>query len=418
LSGDETYPATVGQLSVWRDIERFPPDRLWEANLSFVWDLPEGTWSEEQIWSALGKVAMRHASMRTTYVIDDEGFPRQRIAAATSEEVLAQVRQGTADVADREAKDAAEIRRGIDALTELPWRAWILLDAGVPRQVLVVVNHMAADGVASVVLREDFETILGGTDLPPAPGPLELALNQQGEGSGRLRNAERYWRRTLAAAPRRHEPEDISTLGAVLQSGIPMPLAHEAMGKYDVTLASLILAAYYRGVQAATGEREVLLFPMSANRFDEQHARVVTSLNQWAPLLLDLEADEPFPAILPKVHWKAFNALKNGVCSPDTIWQIRDEHSRLDPPVDRGFYYNPMLAPPGFPSQDRLEAPKVDWFEHGRTTGPGFYLIVRGLTSLNLMFRVNRAGFDREALNTVMTMMQACLAETLGGQPL
>ena len=49
-----------------------------------------------------------------------------------------------------------------------------------------------------------------------------------------------------------------------------MPLAHEAMGKYDVTSASLILAAYYRGVQAATGEREVLLFPMSANRFDEQ----------------------------------------------------------------------------------------------------------------------------------------------------
>src|SRR6185369_475079 len=147
----------------------------------------------------------------------------------------------------------------------------------------------------------------------------------------------------------------------------------------------------------ATGEREVLLFPMSANRFDEQHARVVTSLNQWAPLLLDLEPDEPLEAILPKVHWKAFNALKNGVCSPDAIWQIRDEHTRLDPPADRGFYYNPMLAPPGFPSEDRLDAPKIDWFEHGRTTGPGFYLIVRGLTSLNLMFRVNRGGIDREA---------------------
>ena len=171
MSGDETYPATVGQLSVWRDIERFPPDRLWEANLSFVWDLPEGTWSEEQVWSALGAVAMRHASMRTTYVVDDEGFPRQRIAADTAEEVLAQVRQGTADVADREAKDAAEIRRGIDALTELPWRAWILLDAGRPRQVLVVVNHMAADGVASVVLREDFEPSSAAPTCRPRRAP-------------------------------------------------------------------------------------------------------------------------------------------------------------------------------------------------------------------------------------------------------
>lgn len=418
MSGDETYPATVGQLSVWRDIERYPPDRMWEANLSFVWDLPEGTWTEEQIWAALGAVAMRHASMRTTYVIDGDGFPRQRIAADTAEEVLAQVRQGTADVADREAKDAAELHRGIDPRTELPWRAWILLEDGAPLQVLVVVNHMAADGVASVVLREDFETILGGTDLPPAPGPLELALNQHGEGSSRLRNAERYWRRTLAAAPHRCETGELNPLGAVLQTGIPMPIAHEAMGKHDVTMPSLILAAYYRGIQAATGEREVLLFPMSANRFDEQHARVVTSLNQWAPLLLDLEPDEPFEAILPKVHWKAFNALKNGVCSPDAIWQIRDEHNRLDPPADRGFYYNPMLAPPGFPSDDRLEPPKIDWYEHGRKTGPGFYLIVRGLTSLNLMFRVNRAGFDRDSMTTMLTTMQDCLAETLGGQRL
>lgn len=416
MSGDETYPATVGQLSVWRDIERFPPDRLWEANLSFVWDLPSGDWTEEQIWAALGAVAMRHASMRTTYVIDADGFPRQRIAAHTAEEVLAQVRQGTADAADREAQEHTGLRTAIDALSELPWRAWILLADGVPRHVLVVVNHMAADGVASVVLREDFETILGGTPLPPAPGPLELALNQQGEGSSRLRNAERYWRRTLSAAPHRPGPEQPHTLGAVLQTGIPMPVAHAAVAAYEVTLASLILAAYYRGIQAATGEREVLLYPMSANRFDEQHARVVTSLNQWAPLLLDLEPDEPFEAILPKVHWKAFNALKNGVCSPDAIWQIRDEHAKLDPPVDQGFYYNPMLAPPGFPSDDALVAPKIEWFEHGRTTGPGFYLIVRGLTSLNLMFRVNRAGFDRDSLSTVMTTMQEHLAATLGGE--
>lgn len=89
-------------------------------------------------------------------------------------------------------------------------------------------------------------------------------------------------------------------------------------------------------------------------------SRVVTSLNQWAPLPLDLEPDEPFAAILPKVHWKAFNALKNGACSPDAIWQIRDEHSRLDPRADPGFYYNPMLAPPGFPSDDRLEAPAIE----------------------------------------------------------
>ncbi|MET7426415.1 condensation domain-containing protein [Dactylosporangium sp. NPDC005555] len=418
MSGDETYPATVGQLSVWREIERLPADRLWEANLSSVWDLPEGDWSEERIWSALGAAAMRHASMRTVYVLDEDGFPRQRVAAHSVQEVLAQVGQGTADVAEREAKDAAELQRAIDTTAELPWRAWILLDGGTPKQVLVVFNHMAADGVGGLVLREDFETILGGTELPPAPGPIELALDQQGEGSGRLRNAERYWRRTISAAPHRPAGGDAEPLGAVLHTGIPMPLANEAIGKFEVTLASLILAAYYRGIQAATGEDAVLLLLMSSNRFDETHARVVTSLNQWTPLLLRFEPDEPFEEILPKVHWKAFNALKNGVCSPDAMWVIRDEHERLDPPVDPGFSYNPMLAPPGFPSEDRLVAPRIERFEPARATGPGFYLIVRGLTSLDLVFRTRRHGFDDAAMTTMLHTIQDRLAGTIGGERL
>ena len=142
----------------------------------------------------------------------------------------------------------------------------------------------------------------------------------------------------------------------------------------------------------------------------------MTSLNQWAPLLLDLEPDEPFEAILPKVHWKAFNALKNGVCSPDAIWQIRDEHAASTRPSTAGSTTTRCSRRPASRRRTALAPPKIDWFEHGRTTGPGFYLIVRGLTSLNLMFRVNRAGIDREALSTVMTTMQACLAETLGGE--
>ena len=118
---------------------------------------------------------------------------------------------------------------------------------------------MAADGASSVVLREDFETILGGTDLPPAPGPLELPSTSRARAAAGCATPNGTGGARSPRRPAVTNPSELNPLGAVLQTGIPMPLAHEAVAKHDVTLASLILAAYYRGIQAATGEREVLL---------------------------------------------------------------------------------------------------------------------------------------------------------------
>ncbi|GGM22165.1 condensation domain-containing protein [Dactylosporangium sucinum] len=415
MLSDETYPATVGQLSVWRDIEKMPPERRWEANLVFVWDLPDGAWTEDDVWDALGRLGMRHGSLRTRYRIDAEGFPRQWLAAGTAEEVRDQVRQGTAEVAARETMETAELQRAIDATAELPWRAWILAEAGTPRQVLVVVNHLAADGAAMLLMRDDFERLLRGEALAAARGPLEMALDQQGAGSGRLRTAERYWRRTLDAAPplAPGAPQG-PPLGATLHTGIPMPLAHEGAAKHEVSAASLVLAAYYAAVREVTGERAQLFYPMSSNRYDDEHAAVVTSLNQWTPLLLDL--DSPFGEMLAKVHWKSFTALKHGVCSPDAILAIRSEHERGG--GDPGYYYNPILAPPGFPSEDTVAAPSVEHYAPARATGPGFYVIARGLTSLDLIVRVHRPGWTQASLDRVLTLTQSMLAESFGGHPL
>jgi len=403
MSGDETFPATVGQLSVWRDLDKIPPERRWEANLTFIWDLPPGHWDAGDVWAALGAIGMRHGSLRTMYVAGADGFPRQRLTDDTAESLLEQVRQGTADVADRAATETAELQRAIDPTVELPWRAWILTDAGEPTQVLIVIHHLAADGPASLVMQDDFVRYLTGeesvTDPVPAPGPLEMALDQQGGGSGRLRTAERYWRRTLAAAPRLlPDGPAAEVVGATVHTGIPMPMAHDGAAKLEVSPASVLLTAYYRALCSVTGRTAHLLFPMSSNRFEERQAMVVTSLNQWAPLVLDLDPDEPFAALASKVHWKTFNALKNGVCSPDAIMAVRAEQEGQEPPVDPGYYYNPMLAPPGFPSTDAVAKPSVEWAPPARATGPGFYVIGRGLASLNLTVRINRPGWDRPAV--------------------
>ena len=55
MGAETTYPMTIGQLSVYRDVQAMPEDRLWEANLvPFVWDLRQKC-TAEQVWDAIGR---------------------------------------------------------------------------------------------------------------------------------------------------------------------------------------------------------------------------------------------------------------------------------------------------------------------------------------------------------------------------
>lgn len=415
MVGDETYPATVGQLSVWRDIEKMPVERRWEANLPFVWEFGAGH-TAEAIWEALGALAMRHEALRTTYLIDADGRLRQRIAVDSAAATIALVQRGTADASALATMEDEKVRDVIDVMTELSWRAWILTDDGVPARVLLVIHHIGADGMGVLLLQRDFEAILAGEPLGPVSSPREMALSQQnGEGARALKASERYWRRTLESAPHRAPAQaPAARLGATLHTGIPMPMAHDGAAKMEVSLHTLLLAGYYRGIRQALGTSEVLLFPITNNRFDPEAADVVTSLVQWAPLVVDFADTDPFEEMAQKLHWKTFNAMKHGVCDPDVIVEMRGEHERMDPPIDPGFYYNPILAPPGFPSSDTVVPSSMEFYEPARATGPGVYVIVRGLTSIDLVVRANRPGLDNEALATCLQSIQDALESAVG----
>ena len=413
---DQTYPATVGQLSLWRDLEKMPIERRWETNLPFVWDLPSGL-SEDDVWAALGSLAMRHESLRTTYLVDAAGHLRQRLAADTPADALERVRQGTAGVAERAAMEEQKVRDAIDVTVDMPWRVWILTsDDGAPAHVFLVVHHVGADGMGVVLMERDFQAILAKTPLPAVGSPRAMALSQQsGDGARGLKAAERYWRRTIEAAPHRETAAvPAERLGSTLHTGIPVPMAHDGAGKMEISLASLLLAGYYRGLRTALGTSAVLMFPVTNNRFDPAVAEVVTTLVQWAPVVLDFDDAEPFEEMAKKIHWKAFNAMKHGVCDPDAIMAIRDEHEAMGPPVDPGFYYNPILAPPGFPSTDSLSPQAIEWYEPARTTGPGVYVIARGLTSIDIIVRANRPGFDKAALGACLASIQDALLGAIG----
>ncbi|MBW8804226.1 MAG: hypothetical protein JF587_10280 [Catenulisporales bacterium] len=419
-----TYPMTIGQLSVYRDVERLPQEQSWEANLQpLVWDIRTEC-TVEDVWQALAALAMRHESLRTNYAIDDSGAPLQFLCAHDAEEILKRVDHGVADVCELSETMAAKYQEPLDIYHGIPWRAWVLTEDGVPKQVLYIVHHMAADGAASLIMQDDFHALLAGQELPPPGGqPITMALDQQGAGAHRLRAAERYWRRTLDAAPRRDADSSADSspvmLGATLTTGIPLERLHAGAAALDVTAATVVTAALYRSLRTVLGRSAVLILAISANRFDSSTAGVVTSLNQWAPFLLDFDGTESFAELAGKVHGKSLNGLKNGICDPDAVMRMREEFfEKADPPVDPGFNMNAILAPPGFAPAVEQQPAGVEFATPARAFGPGFYLIVRGIQTVDAVVRCSRPDVDQARLAAFMDELQATLLQAAGLEPL
>ncbi|NUR29984.1 MAG: hypothetical protein HOV83_29735 [Catenulispora sp.] len=413
-----TYPMTIGQLSVFRDVQRMPPERLWEANLQpLVWDVRTDC-TVEDVWRALGELAMRHESLRTDYAVDESGAPLQFIGAHDAEEVLERAERGVADIAELPQLLATKHQEVLDIYHGIPWRAWVITEDGVPKHVLYIVHHMAADGAASLIMQDDFHALLAGRELPPPSGqPIAMALDQQGAGAHRLRAAERHWRRTLDAAPRRSDTAvaNPEMLGVTLTTGIPLEAAHAGAAKLGVILQTVVLAAYYHAVREVMDRSAVLILAISANRFDSATAGIVTSLNQWAVILLDFDGTETFAELVAKVHGKSLTGLKNSICHPDTVMDIRAEFfEKADPPVDEGFNINTILAPPGFAPAVEQTPSKVEFAPPARNFGPGFYLIVRGIDTIDCIVRCNRADVDQATLARMMEVLQRTLLEAAG----
>ena len=414
----ETYPMTIGQLSVHRDVERLPADRLWEANLQpVVWDIRQECTAED-VWRALGALAERHESLRTNYVFEADGSPRQFLGARDAAEVLERVEHGVADISELPALLAGKYQEVLDIYHGIPWRAFAITADDRPVKILLVFHHIAADGAASLILQDDFHALLAGETLdPPAGQPIAMAVDQQGAGAFRLRAAERYWRRTLEAAPRVLEVAVPNTamLGASVHTGIPLEVAHAGAERLDVSMATIVLAAYYHALRTALERPAILLMAISANRFDPSMAGVVTSLTQWAPMLLDFDGTETFADLAAKVHGKALNAFKNSICDPDYVVDIREEYfEKTDPPVDKGFNTNVILAPPGFAPAVEQEPYTVEYATPARATGPGFYFIVSGIERIDVAVRCNRPDVDQDRLAAILDVFQETLLEVAG----
>ncbi|MEU3251208.1 condensation domain-containing protein [Streptomyces sp. NPDC006997] len=322
-------PLTFGQLSTWRSIETFSPDRLMEVNVPALWDVSGLT--EDAVEGALHALTGRHEALRTTFHTDASGRPFQRV----HEEApfpLARV-----DLPRLDGTDALRALRDLYA-TPFPVRgdfgrhATLLRVAGRPAWLAVSMSHMVVDVWAVRALETELRALAGGARLAPAPVPRELALLQHGEKwASRRRGADRYWRKVLDTGlpsnlpPARSGGVDERRVQATLSSHRLAALVAEASRTHKVSPQSLLTALTALALADHLDHDRVTLSVMCANRFDPAWLSLVSTLNQLVPLTLAVDRATPMSAFVKRAHLAALLAYRHGSYDVDSATRLAAE---------------------------------------------------------------------------------------------
>jgi hypothetical protein len=187
-------------------------------NMSAALELT-GTVHVAALAAALGEIARRHDSLRTTFALEGDQ-PVQRVGAAIPS-ILPMVRVDEASVASSnqvlEHLAALEARRPFHLDVDAPLRARLVSLSDERHVLLVTMHHLVSDGWSMVVflreLTELYARYAGGEPSPLATllfQYAEYALREQGRLDERaLALQEEYWQETLAGlAPLHHLPTD------------------------------------------------------------------------------------------------------------------------------------------------------------------------------------------------------------------
>ncbi|MFE0457836.1 condensation domain-containing protein [Kitasatospora sp. NPDC058965] len=403
MTDDDGVPLTFGQLSVWRITDRWPIARRPETYLGTVVPVPAGC-TPELLQVALRVLCERHESLRTHFVDTPRG-PVQLVRPAEDRVRVATVELPGADEAAALAAGRAEAAEPIDRAVDFGRRFTVVTDGSRPRFVVLVCDHIVADGFAHRRMSAELTVLMGGVDpdgdrwLAQTPSqPRALALFQQSEAHRPRRDAaRRHWAGLLAALDPAifplpdHGDRDPGRIEAVLSSPGARSALAAAARRLSVSAHGVLAALTAVALAVLTGTPHVVLTLQSSNRFQPPWLDMVSSMNQYAPLHLDLAArPDGFDAFAAAVQSGALRAYRFGAYDLDEVTAL----VRAERGIELGFdhFYNFMAAdvttaPPYRPAE---AAPgRVVATRPNRQVGPRFDLKVHGGPDLRLVVRAD-----------------------------
>ncbi|MCM2392793.1 condensation domain-containing protein, partial [Streptomyces albipurpureus] len=306
--------------------------------------------------AAINDVVDRHETLRTTYVTDDDDEPHQQILPAGQ----ALVRVPVVDVASDELAEVVNkaIAHHFDLSTEIPLRAHLFRRSAEEHVLVLVIHHIASDGVSGGPLARDLATAYTARREGRAPEWEPLAVQYkdyalwQRELLGDVADPDSlaakqadYWRAELAGVPQplslpldRPRPEERSLLGDTVKVMVGSQVAaglQRLADEHGVTMAMLLQAGLGVLLGKLGGGEDVTIGSPIAGRTDEALADLVGFFVNTQVLRVDLSGDPSFADLLARVREKALAAYEHQDLPFETLVEL------INP--DRSAAYQPLF---------------------------------------------------------------------------
>ncbi|MFJ4734814.1 amino acid adenylation domain-containing protein [Streptomyces sp. NPDC088770] len=309
----------------------FAQRRLWFLNRlegpSSTYNLPlaarlTGALDVPALKAALGDVVARHESLRTTFP-EADGVPRQSVAPDGQAAPVFTVTEADEAGLDAALEEAAF--HGFDLAGELPLRAH-LFRLGADRHVLLLVmHHIAGDGLSMAPMARDLAEAYGARLAGRAPGwaplPVQYAdytlwqrdvLGSETAPDSEIARQLEFWRASLTGLPDelrlpadRPRPAVASHRGSTVPFAVPAEL-HERMARLARrTRTSLFMvgqAALTALLTRLGAGTDIPLGTPVAGRDDEALDDLVGFFVNTLVLRTDTGGDPTFTALLDRVR--------------------------------------------------------------------------------------------------------------------
>ena len=269
-------------------------------NISWVVAVPDGL-SDDAVSSAVSTLLLRHEVLRTAFDADGDGRPRQSVH-----------RNVTATMPRIENEDSRRVfvEAPFDIASEPPIRFGRTPEG----DLLLVIVHLAADGLGSWILVSDLTELLAARAQGRAahlsakvPQPIDRALHEQGGGRPRVESALQYWDTALRDFPVTALPVSRGKSGAdVVGADLDSPAAtlalaalHRALG---ASPASIFTAAAYLALAVQFHRDRMGLNLTWSSRELPATREMVATIFRDMPLLVDLGGRPSLSEVLRRLQ--------------------------------------------------------------------------------------------------------------------
>ncbi|MEV6153297.1 condensation domain-containing protein [Nonomuraea sp. NPDC052129] len=356
-----------GQRYMWLKYHRLPPGERHDTHIVLRLAIPHDV-TVANCRAAINYLTRRHESLRTTYHLDPGPEPRQQVhpPAALPILLVTTERDGTpapAEIVER--LGTTDFR--LD--TDWPIRACVITTGGAPKQIVLVLNHLAVDAWTVREIKRELTVQCAGFSSR-RPAALEPVRNQPSDLARHESSAEAtavaarslaYWGEEIARLPadpfaaRRAPDGDPTTPDREPLTPERDPVARSAtltspslldavrrIAAADQVWPSLVHVTAYTAMMAAyTGLGTVAHLSFSGNREPGPYAGVMTCM--FAPMLVtvDCHDDPTFAELLRRVA-ERFELARTHSSAPydEVVELVSREGSRRGRPVRLGSEVN------------------------------------------------------------------------------